>query len=285
MRYGIIDIGSNSIRFMEEGKVKKLVITTRLGEGLAETGRLAESSMARSVSVIKALVSDSVHRGLIPYAYATSAVRDAENQKEFLERVRESCGIDIDVLSGEREAEYAFRAAAKEDGGLIDIGGASFQLVTEGFTRSIRLGCVRGRDIAQTATNAASCDENWDAQRRVITEIVSTRIALPKILIRSWTGVRGTVATLAAFKAGRGEYDIKTVDSVILTRSDVEELIEKLHGLGEARKLEPILNKRHDVIMYGAAILAAVMDTAGIERIAVSSRDGMEGYLDYLKNG
>ena len=37
--------------------------------------------------------------------------------------------------------------------------------------------------------------------------------------------------------------------------------------------------------MYGAAILAAVMDTAGIERIAVSSRDGMEGYLDYLKNG
>ena len=35
MRYGIIDIGSNSIRFMEEGKVKKLVITTRLGEGLA----------------------------------------------------------------------------------------------------------------------------------------------------------------------------------------------------------------------------------------------------------
>ena len=265
----------------EQSKAMELLIRTRLNEQFLRGVRVGIQTCSK---VVLEKLNDR-EKTFIQRVDEVKKYCSTANQKEFLERVRESCGIDIDVLSGEREAEYAFRAAAKEDGGLIDIGGASFQLVTEGFTRSIRLGCVRGRDIAQTAANAASCDENWDAQRRVITEIVSTSIALPKILIRSWTGVGGTVTTLAAFKAGLGEYDIKTVDSVILTRSDVEELIEKLHGLGEARKLEPILNKRHDVIMYGAAILAAVMDTAGIERIAVSSRDGMEGYLDYLKNG
>lgn len=285
MRYGIIDIGSNSIRFMEEGKAEKLVITTRLADGLAKTGKLTQSSMARSVFAIKALLSDSVHRGLTARAYATAAVRDAKNQKEFLDMVRENCGIEVDVLSGEREADYAFRAAASEDGGLIDIGGASVQLVTRDIKKSVEIGCIRGRDIAQVMANAVSCDDGWDSQRIILAEAVNMCIMPPMPIARSWTGVGGTITTLAALKAGLREYDIGIVDSVILTRSDVEELIERLHRLGGARKHKPILNKRHDVIMYGAVILAAVMDAIGIEETAVSNRDGMEGYLEYLKNG
>ena len=58
---------------------------------------------------------------------------------------------------------------------------------------------------------------------------------------------------------------------------------DELSGLGERRRLDPMLKARHDVILYGAAILEAVMDGANIPEISVSTRDGMEGYLDYLE--
>lgn len=281
MRYGIIDIGSNSIRFMEEGRREKLIITTRLGSGLAGTGRLSGEAMARSVSVISALVSDARHRGLIPAAYATSAVRDASNRAEFLERLRAECGLTVDVLSGEREAAYAYLAAAQPHGGLIDIGGASFQLVTEDFARSFPLGCVRGRDIALDTAGALSCDESWERQRRAVFDTVGAMLALPKTPVRAWTGVGGSITTLAALKAGLTAYDPGTVDAVALTQGDVEELISRLHAMGGARRNEPLLAARHDVILYGAAILSAIMELGNIGSVSVSSRDGMEGYLDF----
>ncbi len=239
--------------------------------------------MQRSVSVISALVSNAVHMGLIPKAYATSAVRDAKNRSEFLKRIEDSCGIQIDVLSGEREAEYAFRAAAKPNGGLVDIGGASFQLVTGQFKQSFPLGCIRGRDIAQAAANAANCDENWPYQREIIVQRVRELI-LSWPDAAEWTGVGGTITTLAAYSLGLDAFDADKVDAVILSRKEVEELIAKLSELGEARRTQPMLSVRHDVILYGAAILAAIMDVVGMESISVNTRDGMEGYADYLMN-
>lgn len=127
----VIDIGSNSIRYAAGRNGKKLVITTRLGSGLAQTGRLDEERMEKSISVISALASNARHSGYIPFAYATSAVRDASNKAEFVNRLKQKCGITVDVLSGEREAQYAFKAACNSSEGcsaLIDIGGASMQI-------------------------------------------------------------------------------------------------------------------------------------------------------------
>ena len=113
LRYAIIDIGSNSIRFLRPDERNKLVVTTRLGEGIAENGMLREANMGRSIKVVRAMAANARHMGFVPAAYATSAVRDAKNQSEFVNRVFEACGVRVDVLSGEREAEYAVRAAAE----------------------------------------------------------------------------------------------------------------------------------------------------------------------------
>ena len=85
----VIDIGSNSIRYAAGRNGKKLVITTRLGSGLAQTGRLDEERMEKSISVISALASNARHSGYIPFAYATSAVRDASNKAEFVNRLKQ----------------------------------------------------------------------------------------------------------------------------------------------------------------------------------------------------
>ena len=102
----IIDIGSNSIRYLGKNPEKQLA-TTRLAEGLITTGMLSEAAMERSIAAIACFVQKAHAEGLTPYAYATSAVRDAHNRTEFLARVKRACGICIDVLSGEREAQYA----------------------------------------------------------------------------------------------------------------------------------------------------------------------------------
>lgn len=280
MKYAVIDIGSNSIRFMIQGRRDKLVITTRLAEGLARTGRLYESNMNASVSVIRALVNNARHMGLKPVAYATSAVRDAENKDEFINRINDNCNLIVDVLSGEREASYAFNAAAKHGEGLIDIGGGSFQIVTGQMRKSFPLGCVRGKDIA-VELGVESCDERWNEQRALLTENVKGFLKGFEYKANDWLGVGGTITCLAAYSHGLESYD-DLVDRTKLTRNRIETLIEEISLLGAKRQAEPMLAKRHDVILYGAAILIGIMDAIGIESITVRTVDGMEGYLDYI---
>lgn len=281
MKYAVIDIGSNSIRFMIQGRRDKLVITTRLAEGLARTGRLCESNMNKSNSVISALVNNARHMGLKPVAYATSAVRDAENKEDFIDRIKEDCNLVVDVLSGEREASYAFNAAAKHGEGLIDIGGGSFQIVTGQMRKSFPLGCVRGKDIA-VELGVESCDERWNEQRALLTENVKGFLKGFEYKANDWLGVGGTITCLAAYSHGLESYDDDLVDRTKLTRNRIEMLIEEISLLGAKRQAEPMLAKRHDVILYGAAILIGIMDAIGIESITVRTVDGMEGYLDYI---
>lgn len=289
-KYAVIDIGSNSIRYMTQDDGRKLTVTTRLGSGLAETGRLEEARMAHSIRVISAMADNARHAGYTPAAYATSAVRDCSNQREFLERVYESSAVMPDVLSGEREAEYAYRAAVGGRGGLIDVGGASMQLVTEDFRRSYPIGCVRGRDIAQSETGAENCDVNYEEQRRAIGKYIDSLTAGPgalpdKTAMRPCVGVGGTITTLGALAQGLDVFDKSHVHGAVLTREGLESLIGLLSRMGAARSRHPLLRVRHDVILYGAAILAKAMDMLSLGRLLVSTRDGLEGYLEAAASG
>ena len=90
--YAVIDIGSNSVRYMG-ARGQKLLTTTRLAEDLAETGRLSEAAIERSLAAIGAFVRRARIEGLTPRAYATSAVRDAQNADSFLACLREKFGL------------------------------------------------------------------------------------------------------------------------------------------------------------------------------------------------
>lgn len=164
----------------------------------------------------------------------------------------------------------------------MDVGGASMQLVSEGFCMSYPIGCVRGKDIALAFTGSADCDDNWDTQREALNEYMRSIVRVPKILLTSCVGVGGSITTLAALKIGLDEFDSFRVDGSILTRRDIENLIGRLRSLGSARRENPLLTERHDVILYGAAILAFAMDSVCAETLTVSTKDGMEGYLGHI---
>lgn len=290
MKYAIIDIGSNSIRYGEEngGMIPdKLVFTTRLGSGLASTGRLADDTAEKSIEVIKSLSDKARESGFVARAYATSAVRDAENGAEFKARVEAECGVPVEILSGEQEARCAFNAAVASDGrydAMLDIGGASMQIVTAHHSESFRAGCVRCGDIARERTGAADSDEMPDAQRAAVEEYMDSVVRIPELHISRLVGVGGTITTLAALRAGLTVFSREAVENVVLTSDDVDALIGKLVKMGdESRAAHPLLKERHDVILYGAYILSRAMKKLGVTEIGVSCTDGMEGYLAVVK--
>lgn len=287
--FAIIDIGSNSIRYAEEksgGLPDKEVYTTRLGSGLSRSGRLADETMDASIEVMRELAGRARRDGFIPRAYATSAIRDAMNGREFAKRVEAVCGFPVEVLSGEKEARYAFLGAAggDESAVMLDIGGASMQVVTKDLGLSFRAGCVRCGDIARERTRANDCDERWEEQRAAVRKYMDGAVKIPDISAKKLIGVGGTITTLAAIRAGLTRFDAAAVERTALSREDVGLLITRLVGMREKRREHPMLAARHDVILYGAYILEYAMEKLRAETVRPCCRDGMEGYLFKVKN-
>lgn len=289
-KYAVIDIGSNSVRALFQGDEEKYSVTTRLGTNLANTGKLDAQRAKQSAAVIASFTREAKKRGLVPLAYATSAVRDAENRGEFLELVKLLARIDIDVLSGEREAHYAYLGACGGEGGLIDIGGASMQLVSSTFKKSFPVGCVRGKDIAlELVKNEADADK-FSVQRAALggylEDLIEPYLAsIREACFTPCTGVGGTITTLCALSVDPCAASKKVGDGAVLTREMLEKLILGLEMLGERRAAIGVLSARHDVILYGAALLARIMDILSLPCITSSLRDGLDGYLDAAIRG
>ena len=114
MKYCVIDVGSNSVRLMtwaDGTTLYKKVCTTRLGEGVAFEPVLREDAMDRTARAIAAFAEEGRAEGAFPHAFATAAVRSAKNGEEFCARVKNLCGVELDVVPGEEEAELALLGA------------------------------------------------------------------------------------------------------------------------------------------------------------------------------
>lgn len=276
----ILDVGSNSIRYLHAAVTpqgvtaveRKRLITTRLAQGLDTTGVLGEEPIHRSLEAIRAFAIISREKATpFLFAYATSAVRDAKNGNAFCERVRMETGIKIDVLPGEREAHLAYiGAVGHAGGGLIDIGGGSAQIMTARETYSFPIGCVRVKDRFSTLQELLLGLPAWLDERLK---------PLPSIRQARWTGVGGTITTLAALQAGISEYDPAVVSREVITPAGLNGLLGRLDKMGDTRRAHPLLKDRHDIILQGGSVLRELMKRFEIHRLTVSDSDGMEGYL------
>lgn len=281
-RAAIIDIGSNSIRYMEAehghtGLVfsRKEVFTTRLAEGLLASGNLSEARMEQSLGVLSALAARAHAGGFVACPYATSAVRDAENRDAFLARVASQTGMPIRVLSGEEEAHFAYAGASNGQGGLIDIGGGSTQVMDSTFRRSFPLGCVRVKDLCGGIA--------YPDMRRRMQGLFETTYHLPPFPRMRWTAVGGTATTLAALHLNLTTYDPQAVGCCEMEASEVNALLQRLDAMSdEARRKHPLLSQRHDVILCGGTILVYLLERLEIDRVSFSDADGMEGYAASL---
>jgi len=283
----VLDIGSNSVRFafMDRGSDgaffvpdgRKEICTTRLGKGLGRTGCLAPEPMAATIQACRQFCDKAGTAGARAFAYATSAVRDAQNRQELLDALKAVCpSLDIFLLSGEEEGRLAYQGAmGGHEGTLLDIGGGSAQVVTPHWSVSFPTGCVRAQDL---------CPEDaLPRMRDTIYTWLNERIALPGPAAAPFVGVGGTITTLGALLLQQSKFDGSQLATVRLTPELLNALLIRLSALGDERRAQmPLLVRRHDVILQGGLILSWFMENLHIKTLTPTDRGGMEGFAGWL---
>jgi exopolyphosphatase / guanosine-5'-triphosphate,3'-diphosphate pyrophosphatase len=282
MRVGVVDLGTNSTRLLVadvgDGRVEEVAretTITRLGEGVDERRKLLPLPMTRVRNVLadyrRKLAELGAERVL---AIGTSAVRDAENGEAFLGEIEWSYGFVARLLRGEEEAMLTFRGVANgrllgEETLVLDVGGGSTELITDGAHASLDIGSVRLTERflpsdPPTAKELEACSE-------------AARDALPEFEAADAIGVAGTITTLAAIELGG--YDAERVHGYRLAREAVGAEVERLASLPliERRELPGLEPERAPVIVGGAVIVREVLDRYGLESLEVSERDLLHG--------
>ena len=283
-RFAVIDVGSNSVRLMlvADGKVLyKRLNTTRLGEGLAQSPYLNTQAIERTVAAIVAFYDQAKADGAEKtFVFATAATRSAKNKEVFIEKVRALSGLEIDVISGEEEAEIGLLGAlGNKDGAIIDIGGASTEIVVKAlgeivYKKSVDIGVVRLKD--------AFGRDKERLEKRAFDEVQKFG-QVPQNF--AFCGIGGTATTLAAQHLGLAEYQSDKITGAVLPIEGVQTLADKFAKMSieEIAGLPCMPKGREDVILGGAILLATLLKTLGVVQITVSDRDNLEGYA--IKHG
>lgn len=165
-RYAAIDVGSNAVRILITNVVsykKKTVflknalvrVPIRLGQDAFTSGKISDKNIKRMIKSMKAFKLLMEVHGVKDYlAFATSALRDAENGPYIVEKVLKKSGIKIEIIDGKKEAKIisntnVFDTINKEKTFLyVDIGGGSteFSVLINGKrnqSKSFKIGTVR----------------------------------------------------------------------------------------------------------------------------------------------
>jgi exopolyphosphatase/guanosine-5'-triphosphate,3'-diphosphate pyrophosphatase len=292
----IVDVGSNSVRLFlwtgddDDGPTgTRLTTVTGLRRGAADDGTVTGDALDRLDACAAAYAEMMRAAGVVSgVAIGTSAVRDAPNRTAVAEVIGRRLGLPLTVVAGTVEARLSYagaRRAVDDDREVVvlDVGGGSTELVRGDATGptaavSLQLGAVR------TTERYLLADPPHPGQLTRLREDVDAALAEAVAGIGGpapLVGVAGTVSTLAAVDLGI--YDPRRVHGHVLTRARIEEMLSWMSGLPVAERalipgLEPA---RAPVIVAGAAIVAAALDAARVDRITASERDLLDGVALY----
>jgi len=283
-----IDVGSNSIRLVMyrlEGRAIWTVFNEKvlagLGRDLATTGRLspvgaraAMAALARFQALIEAARPDHV------FAVATAAVREAADGEGFVRHVASMTGLRLRVLSGEEEARYAalgVLAGAPRSGGLVaDLGGGSLELI-----RLIDGAPANGvtLPLGPFAFRQASGRRDPSVLRAAIAERVRN---IPKLYHASeLTAVGGAWRNLALLHMRMSGYPLEIVHQYEMTRREALEASRFIaqQSRGSLERIEGLSKRRMEALPHAAAVLEALIETLGLERLIISAYGLREGLL------
>ncbi len=293
--FAAIDIGSNTLRLLIKGtggEKRYFRQITRLSGQFSE-GCLNVESMARTTKALKVFSHEMEIAGITKYhAVATEAVRRAENKEDFLVLVQKETGLNIEVISGEQEAQFTTSGVLSvleplpTNAIIIDIGGGSTELicVQQGITKfqhSYPLGVVR------------LCEElsTFELRAEYISEIIEdyfnrlseAGLSEPKYQL---IGTAGTVTTLAAISQHMTEYDPDKINNSVLTTEWLNQILSNLKPMSikDREKTPGMEAGRGDLIIPGIQILLKLADQFKQSQIRVSDSGLLEGVIAGLNN-
>jgi exopolyphosphatase/guanosine-5'-triphosphate,3'-diphosphate pyrophosphatase len=303
MKRAVLDIGSNTIRLLIAevggGQYQKIHYQhriARLGQGLQQTGQLSEEGKQRALAVFKECVEVCASFDIDAVsikAVATAAVREASNGKAFVAEVLQDTGLNIQIISGQKEASLALTGArlglgekVAADMLFFDIGGASteFARIKDGKlvdSISQKLGVVRLKELYMLHDPITEAE--YQSMKQHTQRSLEGVLAfwgnhhLPKYLV----GTAGTVTALAAIAQALKVYDSSLIDGYALTRDMFVKIRDKMLSQSNVERLQyEMLEKgREDVIVAGLAIVDVLFERWGYQTMITVDAGLLEGLL------
>ena len=284
----IADLSINQ-RLIEVRSERRIL---RLGEGVDQTKQLSVAAMDRVVQCLKEwqemIAVSSVNAVAV---VATSAVRDAENRDEFLDRVKREAGFEVELISGEEEARRTMLGIRSglpigvTDVLALDIGGGSTEFILDcpgqpPIVRSIDIGVVR---LCERLIHhdPPTDGEVRQAREWVARETKAAVAGMHSYHTATFVGTAGTVTSLAAMAQKLSIYQPARIHNYRLQLDTIQDLEQTLLSLKKADRAGlPGLEKgREEVIASGAIIIRTIMETLGMSVVLVSDLGLREGVL------
>ena len=299
-RRAVIDIGTNSVKLLvadvsgrEIVPVEETADQTRLGRGFYETHILQPDVIEATAKAVGEFAKQAHELGATTIrVFATSAARDAKNSQDLLTAVKQTSGLEIEIISGEEEADWAFRGVtsdprlAREPLLLLDVGGGSTEFILgqgehKHFRQSFPLGAVRLMEMWPHSDPPKP--EELNGTRLWLREFLSKRV-IPQLelaLARERSqgklilvGTGGSASVLAGMETGLSKFDRRKIEDTRLSLDCVRHWVEHLWNLplAERREIPGLPRKRADVMLTGAAIYEAIMEQLRFAELRVTTR-------------
>ena len=303
-----IDIGTNTVLLLiaevdiESGKLIPLrneYRMPRIGQGTKVTGIINPNKLNLLYDVLREYeILIKQHHCEEVIVTGTNALRIARNTPEISSELKRMFNYNLEVVTGDVEAEYAYLGATSEldnasSSLVIDIGGGSTELIFGNeskinFKTSLPIGSVSATEqfLKHSPPQMPEIESFKQDFKKLIADLSESEV--PDKIV----AIAGTATTLACMNLDLKEFEEDKVEKSILTSDEVKRLIDKLNRLTSAEILEkygPVMKGREDIILAGAIILSEIMNFFDINELIVSSRGIRYGaivkYLDNLVKG
>jgi exopolyphosphatase / guanosine-5'-triphosphate,3'-diphosphate pyrophosphatase len=308
--YAALDLGTNNCRLLvarPTGDGFRVVDAfsriVRLGEGVSLSGRLSDAAVDRAIAALAICQNKMKNKGVTrARLIATEACRAAQNGPEFLARVAEELGLELEVIDRETEACLAATGCTPlldpqaEGAILFDIGGGSSELVrlsrshkTSGGPPlpqicgwiSVPHGVVT---LAERFGGFTVTRESYEAMVQEVADLIAPFVRehgtqLPSAI--HMLGTSGTVTTIAGVHLNLKRYDRNRVDGCWMSAEQISAVVERLLAMTyDERVASPCIGvERADLVLAGCAILEAIRRAFPCPRLRVADRGLREGML------
>lgn len=281
-----IDIGTNTILLAiaheHEGHltdIEDLSTIVRLGEGLANAMVLNPEAQSRTIEAIrKYLTIIESHNVDRVFCIGTAALREAGNAGQFIARVKDLFGLNIEIISARDEAYYTYlsvrddEAIASESMTIIDIGGGSTEIIRgsrrefQGYV-SLPMGSVRLTD------SFIRNDPPLEAESIAVVTYIRKHLAQAAYCGNQLIGTGGTVTNIASLILRMPHYDKNMIHGFTILPADLQTLIGEMSSKPrDARKnMIGMEVGREDIIIQGARILEEIMHHGRFSACTVSA--------------
>lgn len=311
--YAALDLGTNNCRLLiarpvADGfrVVDAFSRIVRLGEGLTATGRLSEGAITRTIEALKVCRNKMRARGVTrSRLIATEACRSASNGAEFIARVREETGLDLEIVDRETEAHLAAEGCSAladpraDSIVLFDIGGGSSEVVwlqragrdQEDLRTRVKAWTSLPLGVVTLAERHGGIEVTRELFAAMVAEVAGELAPFAAKVVESQRGGRfhilgtsGTVTTIAGVHLELPRYDRRRVDGIWMSDAQVSTVVDRLLGMDySARAANPCIgHERADLVLAGCAILEAIREAFPCSRLRIADRGLREGILMQL---